>query len=632
MHSKYWSQRFDQIEQSANNQSTKYIRSLEKKYTTAASEIDKSINAWYRRIAKNNSISVKEAKKLLAGSELNEFKWTVEEYIKFGQQNAIDQSWMKELENASAKFHISRLEAMKLEARQQVERLFAGGQETMYDVMGSVYKDSFYHSCFEIQKGVGVGFDVSRLDDKQVRTLLQRPWSVDGTNFSEKLWGNKRKLINTLDQELSRMVLTGESPDKAIKNIKHAMGTSLSSARRLVLTEQAYFTSIAQKDAYAELDVEEFEFVGTLDGKTCGDCGELDGQHFPMKDMMPGVNAAPMHPFCRCTTAPYFDDEFTIGKRIAKDKDGEYYEVPEKMTFDEWKETFVDGGSKDDLTVVTEGDTVKSKRDYDSDLAQNFGKDHYDGMHDLIDSCVNDDLRDVWDGYEGDVLVGDAAYSGHEHYKPSTGKIYLNGPRDAKGSTWQAPYQVTFHESGHSIDYLANARAGGSKYQTFSYTYENNKFGDTIKSEIDDIVNKYDKELKVSFKEHADDIEWLHDNDFISDWNYNFYKDYGSWISGKPKYSKSYAYKALEKEIRLLDSMSRSDLSDIVEGATKGKIKCGFGHGNSYWKDESNLPTEAFAEMLDSEMTNPQSLETIKKYLPKSYEVFCELLKVMKGL
>ena len=173
------------------------------------------------------------------------------------------------------------------------------------------------------------------------------------------------------------------------------MGTSLSSARRLVLTEQAYFTSIAQKDAYAELDVEEFEFVGTLDGKTCGDCGELDGQHFPMKDMMPGVNAAPMHPFCRCTTAPYCDDEFTIGKRIAKDKDGEYYEVPEKMTFDEWKETFVDGGSKDDLTVVTEGDTVKSKRDYDSDLAQNFGKDHYDGMHDLIDSCVNDDLRDV---------------------------------------------------------------------------------------------------------------------------------------------------------------------------------------------------------------------------------------------
>lgn len=341
MHSKYWSQRFDQIEQSANNKSTKYIRSLEKKYTAAASEIDTKINAWYRRIAKNNNVSMTEAKRLLSASELDEFKWTVQQYIEYGQANAVDKLWMKELENASAKFHISRLEAMKLECRQQIEVALANGQQSMFDTLADVYKDSFYHSCFEIQKGVGVGFDVSRLDDKQVRTLLQRPWSVDGTNFSEKLWGNKKKLINTLDQELSRMVLTGESPDKAIKNIRSAMGTSLSSAKRLVLTEQAYFTSMAQKDAYTEFDVEEFEFVGTLDGKTCDDCGELDGQHFPMKDMMPGVNAAPMHPFCRCTTAPYFDDEFTIGKRIAKDKDGEYYEVPEKMTFSEWKEQHV---------------------------------------------------------------------------------------------------------------------------------------------------------------------------------------------------------------------------------------------------------------------------------------------------
>lgn len=341
MQGKYWQQRFDQIEQSANNRSVKYARQLEKKYQEAAQEIDTKINAWYRRIAKNNEISVSEAKKLLSASELDEFHWTVQEYIRYGKANAVDPLWMKELENASAKFHISRLEAMKLEARQQIEQLFAGGQETMFDTLAGVYKDSFYHSCFEIQKGVGVGFDVSKLDDKQVRRLLQKPWSVDGTNFSEKLWGNKKKLINSLDQELSRMLLTGESPDKAIRNIRHTMGTSLSSAKRLVLTEQAYFTSIAQKDAYAELDVEEYEFVGTLDGVTCDDCGKLDGQHFPMKDMMPGVNAAPMHPYCRCTTAPYFDDEFTIGKRTAKNEDGEYYEVPEKMTFAEWKKSFV---------------------------------------------------------------------------------------------------------------------------------------------------------------------------------------------------------------------------------------------------------------------------------------------------
>ena len=259
--SDYWKQRFDQIEQSANNQSVEYIKSLEEKYRKAAQALDGKINAWYQRLAANNGVSMTEAKKLLNDSELKEFKWTVEEYIKAGEENEIDERWMKELENASAKFHINRMEALKLEARHQIELATGGMVDDVDGLLKNVYTDSFYRSCFEVQKGFGVGFDVSKLDKNKVSKMLSKPWSVDGTNFSEKLWGNKAKLINTLDQELSRMVLTGESSKKAIENIKKAMGTSKNAAGRLVMTEQAYFTSVAQKDAYSELDVEEYEFV-----------------------------------------------------------------------------------------------------------------------------------------------------------------------------------------------------------------------------------------------------------------------------------------------------------------------------------------------------------------------------------
>ena len=341
------------------------MKQLEKKYQTAAQQIDTQINAWYSRIAKNNNITVTDAKKLLTTSELKEFKWTVEDYIKYGQQNALDQQWMKELENASAKFHINRLEALKLECRQQIEVALANGQESMFDTLADVYKDSFYKSCFEVQKGIGVGFDVSKLDNNQVSRILNKPWSVDGTNFSSKLWGNKRKLINTLDQELSRMVLTGEAPNKTIQSIKKAMDTSLYNAKRLVLTEQAYFTSLAQKDAFGELDVEEFQIVATLDNRTSEKCQEMDGQHFPVKDMQPGLNAPPFHVFCRSTTCPYFDDEFTVNdKRAAKGDDGEWYEVPANMTYHEWKNSFVGpDGNKDDLTEWTPTKTSSMQRD-----------------------------------------------------------------------------------------------------------------------------------------------------------------------------------------------------------------------------------------------------------------------------
>ena len=44
---------------------------------------------------------------------------------------------------------------------------------------------------------------------------------------------------------------------------------------------------------------------------------------------------------------------------------------------------------------------------------------------------------------------------------------------------------------------------------------------------------------------------------------------------------------------------------------------------------EWGLGTEAFAEMLSATMSNPESLATIKKYLPKSYALFEEMLSVL---
>ena len=76
-------------------------------------------------------------------------------------------------------------------------------------------------------------------------------------------------------------------------------------------------------------------------------------------------------------------------------------------------------------------------------------------------------------------------------------------------------------------------------------------------------------------------------------------------------------------------------MSDILEGATKGKIQCGVGHGKKYWRKrtyngiEHGLATEAFAEMIDSAIANPESLELIKKYLPTAYKVFEEMIEAL---
>ena len=102
--SKYWRERFELLEDALNQDITEQIREIDRIYKRAQADIEKQIRAWYQRLAKNNEISMAEARKLLSADELEEFKWSVEDYIKHGEENALDQRWMKQLENASAKY------------------------------------------------------------------------------------------------------------------------------------------------------------------------------------------------------------------------------------------------------------------------------------------------------------------------------------------------------------------------------------------------------------------------------------------------------------------------------------------------------------------------------------------------
>lgn len=246
-----------------------------------------------------------------------------------------------------------------------------------------------------------------------------------------------------------------------------------------------------------------------------------------------------------------------------------------------------------------------SIRNYSGELAKGFGNTHYDALHDIIDKSNNANLKAVWDKYENELMVGDAHKKGGAY---AMGKsLYLDIDKCAKGNSFDKPYQVVFHEAGHGIDSACRklVNESGVFASHFSGAYKCGVFPQTIKDEVMELVNAYDKQLKQEYKARGE------------------------------KYYKVYAYKALENEIRAYSSYARADLSDILEGATNGKVQCGYGHGATYWKDRTiggisdGLATEAFAEMTDSTMSNPESLELIKKYLPKSYKIYEKMLEVM---
>lgn len=372
--SAYWKKRYEQLEKTSYQKGVEFYQKLDDQYVNAASQIDKEIRAWYQRFAINNNVSITEAKKMLDKEELKELKWTVNEYIKYGEENAIDGRFMKQLENASARYHISRLEALKLNTQNVIEKLYGNQTDEITDFIKNIYTDNMFHSMYELQKGFNIGWNFSGIDEKKLDKLISIPWTVDRVNFSDRIWQNKTKLLNELSNELTSMCLTGKSPDTAIKNISKKLNVAKSRAKSIIYTESSHFQSQSDRDTLKEFGCEKYEILATLDSHTSEICQEMDGKVFDLKNFETGVSAPPFHPYCRTVIVPAFDDDFDVGERAARGEDGKTYYIPDDITYPEWKKAFVDGNHEGFTEFSKEGKKHFEKKDEKYQFTSNVAK------------------------------------------------------------------------------------------------------------------------------------------------------------------------------------------------------------------------------------------------------------------
>lgn len=626
----YWQKRFELLEQAAHQQGVQCYADIEKQYRQAQKQLEGQIAAWYQRFASNNGVTLAEAKRMLNAKELAELKWDVNQYIQYGQENAINGTWVKQLENASARFHISRLEALKLQTQQSIEVMFGNQLDSIDSTMRNVYKSGYYHTAYEIQKGVGVGWDFSALDDKQISKVINKPWAVDGKNFSERIWSNRQKLVNELNNTLTQNIILGKDPRKAIDEIARKMNTSKTNAGRLVMTEEAFFSSAAQKDCFTELDVEQFEIVATLDSHTSDICRGMDGKHFKMSEWKVGETAPPFHVHCRSTTVPYFDDEFDeVGERAARDeKTGKTYFVPGNMTYKEWDKAFVQG-DKSDLQEINPDDTIKTEEqnfDIEGNTTKLKGamsdKDYAEYLA-RLNNHSNDNVKKLYSSYADKIAGVKKSSSGA--YTPASNSLTFSYPDERYIQNGKDKYSTVAHEYGHFFDAQA-------------------QFSDLHFNEIDTVKNNLNY-TKSRFTNRASSSD-----------------EFLAAVRKDKQFLRDTLTDEIKKELRLHDA------SDGVQDAIDGLLweRIGWGHGDKYYNrlyhsikqmkehkglqqaykdlgyDVSNLSkvvsicrdyesaSEMWANIMAAEVNGGEALEYVKKYLPNSYAALIEILKGVK--
>lgn len=348
----YWRQRARINSDAAHADANEYIARLEEIYRDAVMSVQADIDRWYGRFADNNQITLAEARKWLTEGELEEFHWSVDKYIKAAEEHGLDPAWQKKLENASARYHISRLEAIQMQIQQQAELVYGNQMDGLDELLRRIADNGYNHAAFDAMKGLGMGWDFTKLDQKALDAMLKKPWTSDGKTFTDRCWEGKADLIDGIQRELVQSLMRGDSLVKTRDRIAQRFGVSKYKAGRLAHTEATYFNAISAKACYDDLGVEKIEIQETLDKHTCEICAAMDGKVIDKKDYQPGVTVPPFHPNCRGDTVPWFDDMADVGARFARGENGKAYYVPPNITYAQWKQAYVDGWDKKKYPLV----------------------------------------------------------------------------------------------------------------------------------------------------------------------------------------------------------------------------------------------------------------------------------------
>ncbi len=129
--------------------------------------------------------------------------------------------------------------------------------------------------------------------------MLNTPFK--GATWSDNIWERQNVLRQIVAKMTEEYLLKGKNPTTFISQLRKEFDVSVSQAKRLAVTEGARVMTEAQKQALEANGYDEYEYIA--EPKACPSCAALSGKIYKVKNMMPGENAAPLHPNCRCSVA-----------------------------------------------------------------------------------------------------------------------------------------------------------------------------------------------------------------------------------------------------------------------------------------------------------------------------------------
>ncbi len=283
----------------------KYRAELQKMYNSTQDEIQRRLERLYIRYAKSEGITIDEAMKLADKTDVEKFVNRVKEYVK---NKDFSKTANDELKLYNLKMRMSRLQLMKYEIL--IEQMRLSGKET--DMLYGRLKNDLIE---ETRRQAGIlGLDPGFYEDFIRNSDAIINGDFKSAKFSDRIWANGYKMRGNLQSGIHNSILLGDNPRMWARKLEENLSEEMDdtgrqnafyNAFRLAVTESARVQvntglNLMRKSGYEK-------YIWIAEPGACHICAPFDNHVFDIENSDIGDELPPMHPFCRCSIAAYYN-------------------------------------------------------------------------------------------------------------------------------------------------------------------------------------------------------------------------------------------------------------------------------------------------------------------------------------
>lgn len=302
----YWNRRETEHIKTAIKDRDNIAREARRHFKDLEDIINDTIEKWYAKYATDEGLSLADAKLKVANGDIESLQRKAARYVKMKDFSPMANEDMR-IYNLMMK--VNRYNYMLAEIGIESARFYSEEEAFLME--------QFHKATLEeLKKQSGILGTNVRGSTKVIEDIVTGSWQVGGVLeavWSERLWANRKALMNVLDTELTRGLILGENPRKVAARVRKAMDSSRYASERLARTEMTRLQVSVQINSYNRAGVDSLIFIA--EPSACKHCKPLDNTIIKVDKIKIGTNVPPIHPNCMCSTAPYIDRD-DVEKRL----------------------------------------------------------------------------------------------------------------------------------------------------------------------------------------------------------------------------------------------------------------------------------------------------------------------------